>query len=119
MGTRVSDADWPPAHALVDAVREFLETDVMGATSGRTQYLARVAANVLAAVGRELGDPEAAGLAPAVAARFGADDEAGLCARIRDGSLDDRLPEVATALRDLARRRVQIANPRYLPDDDA
>ena len=36
------------------SVRDFLRQDVMGATSGRTQFLARVASNSLDIVDREL-----------------------------------------------------------------
>ena len=38
--------DRPTAAELVEAVREFLEGDVMDATNGRVRYLARVAAKV-------------------------------------------------------------------------
>lgn len=110
----MSSVDWPAPEELIDAVREFLEGDVMAGTTGRTQYLTRVAVNLLAAVARELRDDEAAGLAASVYGQLGADDEAELCRRIRAGELDDRLPEVADRLRVLARRRVEIANPRYL-----
>ena len=46
--------DAPDAAGLVEAVREFLERDVMAATEGRVQFHARVAARVLAIVEREL-----------------------------------------------------------------
>ena len=48
--------DAPDAASLVEAVREFLERDVLPATTGRVQFHARVAANVLAMVERELAD---------------------------------------------------------------
>jgi Domain of unknown function (DUF6285) len=54
-------------------VREFLTGQVMPATSGQLAFHARVAADVLAIVGRELelGPPPAGvGLADAVAARL-------------------------------------------------
>ena len=46
--------DVPSAHDLVEAVREWLERDVLAGTSGRLQFHARVAINVLAMVEREL-----------------------------------------------------------------
>lgn len=110
----MSSVDWPPPADLVDAVREFLESDVMAATTGRTQYLTRVAVNVLAAVGRELRDEGAFALQQEVLGRFGAADEAALCDLIRGGELDDRLPELGDALRPVVRRRLEISNPRYL-----
>ena len=46
--------DRPTTTELVGAVREFLERDVMAVTEGRVGFHARVAANVLAMVEREL-----------------------------------------------------------------
>ena len=63
----------PSSAELVGAVREFLEQEVMPATEGRLSFHARVAANVLAIVARELeaGEPPAgATLADQVAARL-------------------------------------------------
>jgi hypothetical protein len=63
----------PTASELLEAVREFLAGQVMPATSGQLAFHARVAANVLGIVARELelGPPRAdAGLADAVAARL-------------------------------------------------
>jgi aminoglycoside phosphotransferase (APT) family kinase protein len=47
----------PTARELLDAVRAFLTEDVMLATSGRLSFHARVAANVLGIVERELAHP--------------------------------------------------------------
>ena len=56
--------DRPTAAELVQAIREFLEHDVMAATDGRVQFHARIAGRVLAMVERELADPlTVAGLA--------------------------------------------------------
>jgi aminoglycoside phosphotransferase (APT) family kinase protein len=63
----------PTASELLEAVREFLTGQVMPATSGQLAFHARVAANVLAIVARELelGPPPAGvGPADAVAARL-------------------------------------------------
>ncbi len=46
--------DVPTAAELVEAVREYLERDVMTSTEGRVQFHARVAVNVLKMVEREL-----------------------------------------------------------------
>jgi len=63
----------PTASELLDAVREFLTGQVMPATSGQLAFHARVAANALAIVAREIElgpvQPEAE-LAEAVAARL-------------------------------------------------
>jgi hypothetical protein len=47
----------PTAREILDAVRAFLTDDVMPGTSGRLSFHARVAANMLAIVERELAQP--------------------------------------------------------------
>jgi len=114
--------DRPTAAELVQAVREFLEHDVMSATSGRVQFHARVAANALGIVERELTNGQ--GLADTererAAGLLGHDDdvrllERELAARIRDESLDDRLGEVRDHVRATVREKLLVANPGYLP----
>ena len=51
--------DRPTVRELLDAVRHFVENDVVPALDGPRQFHARVAANVLAIVGRELAGEEA------------------------------------------------------------
>ena len=63
----------PTASELLDAVREFLSDHVMPGTSGQLAFHARVAANVLGTVARELelgAPPPGGGLADEVAARL-------------------------------------------------
>lgn len=45
-------------HELLDAVQRFLDTEIVPATEGRRQFLARVAANVVRMVDRELATRE-------------------------------------------------------------
>lgn len=52
--------DRPTADELLAAVQAFLESDVMPELRGRKQFLARVAANVLAIVRREFAEEEEA-----------------------------------------------------------
>src|SRR5438552_18816152 len=59
----VSVQDRPSVSELLDAVRAFLEEDVVPALEGPRQFHARVAANVLAIVGREPAGEEASLLA--------------------------------------------------------
>lgn len=104
----------PSAPQLVEAVREYLERDVMGATTGRVQFHARVAAKVLATVEREL----AAGPAMAAAHRarllaLGCADDAALAAAIRAGELDDRMDEVTEAVAHTVAEKLAVANPTY------
>jgi ketosteroid isomerase-like protein len=92
----------PTAAELVAAVAEFLESDVRGTTEGQVNFHARVAANVLRTVEREL-----------TTGRTAAVDEAALAVAIRDGELDGRDDEVMTALRTLVYNRLEVAHPGY------
>ena len=107
--------DVPTAAQLIEAVREFVEGDVMASTEGRVRFHARVAANVLAMVQRELelGPGQAAAHRQALE-RLGVADESELAAGIREGRLDDRRDEVVDVLRQTVRAKLEVANPRYL-----
>lgn len=107
--------DAPTAAQLVEAVREWLERDVMTGTTGRLQFHARVAVNVLAMVERELavGGDQACAHADRLAA-LGVIDDAELAARIRGGALDERAAEVRDAVWASVRDKLNVANPRYL-----
>ena len=100
---------------LVEAVREFLERDVMSATDGRVQFHTRVAVNVLGMVQRELdlGPAQAAAHHERLAA-LGFADEAELAAAIRAGTVDDRYDEIKAAVAATVRDKLTVANPKYL-----
>ena len=104
----------PTAVELIEAVREFLAGDVLAATEGRVKFHARVAANALAMVEREL----VAGEGPALDHRhrletLGVHSDGELGAAIRDGHLDDRWDEVVQVVEAAVRARLDVANPRY------
>jgi hypothetical protein len=115
---------------MIDAVREFLEGDLMPTLQGRQQFHARVAVNVLGTVGRELRD--GAREADAERARLvellhveddGAEDQveelsARLAAAIRSGEIAVDDPALLDHLRTTAREDLTIANPRYAPTED-
>lgn len=106
----------PTAAELVESVREFLADQVLPATEGTTSYHARVAANVLAVVGREL----VAGARPQQRrtlqlARLGVHSESELCSVIRAGGLDE-VDELVATLAEGVLQRVRVANPGYLVD---
>ena len=110
----VNPHDVPSAQQLVEAVREWLERDVMPGTTGRMQFNARVAANVLAIVERELElGPRQASAHEARLAEFGCADDAELAARIRNGDLDDRLDDVRAAVFASVLDKLAVANPKY------
>jgi len=102
----------PTAAELVAAVADFLDNDVRAATEGQVNFHARVAANVLRVVERELLD-ESAGEVTDALLGLGFADEAQLAAAIRAGDLDDRAGDVLPALRTLVRHRLAIAHPGY------
>jgi hypothetical protein len=88
----------PTAGELLDAVREFLTDQVMPATSGQLAFHARVAANVLAIVAREL----ELGAVPTGADR----------ADLADLAVRADLADPAGLAADVA-ARLAVANPRY------
>jgi len=107
--------DLPSVTQLVEAVREWIESDLADELVGRTRFHARVAANMLAIVERELdlgvthGGQHAARLAA-----LGVGDEHELAAGIRAGDFDERAEELHAALRETVRCKLEVANPRYL-----
>ena len=126
--------DRPDARELLEAVRGFLEEQVVPALEGTRQFHARVAANVLAIVSRELASGETglrlewrrlvtlldlpavdvpengAVLTEAVRAL-----NATLAGRIRGGEADagSWRTEVVAHLRMTSEDRLAIANPKY------
>ena len=106
--------DMPDAAGLVEAVREFLERDVMTSTEGRVQFHTRVAINVLNIVYRELVD------GPAMAAahekglqQLGFSSERDLADAIRRGYVDDRLDEVSDFVHQTVHDKLAVAHPKY------
>lgn len=97
----------PTAAELVAAVADFLDNEVREATDGPVAFHARVAANVLRIVERELTDDRAA---PDL---LDYPDEAALAAAIRAGELDDRGADVLPCLRAVIRHRLAVAHPGY------
>ncbi|MGY1883777.1 MULTISPECIES: DUF6285 domain-containing protein [unclassified Blastococcus] len=109
---------FPDAREVVVAVREFLEREVMPGTTGTLSFQARVAANLLAALERELE------LGPAAQARYeqlladlGVRDETELAERIRVGDVDVADPDLAAALHAMTTDRLLVWNPQHLSDD--
>jgi Domain of unknown function (DUF6285) len=110
----VNPHDVPSTGELIEAVREWLESDVVSATDGRLQYHARVAINVLSIVERELslGAEQATKHLDRLHA-LGVADDASLAAAIRSGELDDRMEEVRSLVWATVRDKLAVANPKY------
>lgn len=109
--------DVPTAGQLVEAVKEWMERDVLAGTSGRLQFHTRVAVNALSMVEREIrfGRSQTQRHAERLGA-LGMSDDAQLADAIRSGSLDNRIDEVALAVRASVVDKVSVANPGYLAE---
>jgi len=114
------DLDLPRADELVTSVQDFLKTDVLEKTSGRTRFMARVSGNALGIVGRELalGPPGRSAEQTRLEALLGgagplSDLRRQLCERLREGeiALDD--PALTRHLRQTVVNQVAIDQPRY------
>jgi aminoglycoside phosphotransferase (APT) family kinase protein len=116
-----STLDMPRTDELVVSVRDFLRGDVMASTEGRTNFLARVAANSLDIVLRELslGPPHRAGELARLRKLFNApnDDLEALRWRLtnelRDGSMPLDKPGLAEHLRQTVVNQLAIDQPVY------
>ncbi|MBV9513206.1 MAG: nuclear transport factor 2 family protein [Mycobacteriaceae bacterium] len=102
----------PTAAELVDAVAEFLDVDVRGATGGQVNFHARVAANVLRIVEREL-ETERPSTPERGSSERPSTPEQDLISAIRGGDFDDRDDDVISALRSLVYHRLEVAHPGY------
>jgi len=115
-GSPVAPFGRPTAAELVEAVREYLEANVMERSEGGARFEARVARNALAVVERELLLGHEMATAHAYRLRdLGITDDAALAAAIRAGDFDDGWEPVASALAASARDQLLVANPSYLP----
>ncbi|MEI9889099.1 MAG: DUF6285 domain-containing protein [Rhizomicrobium sp.] len=112
--------DQPSMRELVIAVRDFLEQRAMPELKGHTAFHARVAANALGIVARELESGGATGEAERVrlAGLLGHDGtllelNRALCAAIRDGRMGLDTPGMAEHLTLTTRDKVAIDQPNY------
>jgi aminoglycoside phosphotransferase (APT) family kinase protein len=105
----------PTAGELLEAAREFLSGPVMDATEGHIRFHARVAANVVGIVERQVAlGPEHEARYAAGLADLGAASTAALCSAIRDGRFDDDSGTLYGFLATSVRDRLAVANPRHL-----
>lgn len=112
----------PRTEELVQSVALWID-QIRPTLDPRNAFLARVAANALATVGRELAqgpDAEADAVArmSALLGRAGAHAELNseLCARIRAGELTVETPGLLVALTAMARAQLAIDQPSYRPE---
>ncbi len=123
--------DRPAAPELLEALAEYLFTEVREAVPREERFRVLVAANLCAVLAREwrAGDEplredlvlfgEILGEAPAAPAGTAGFDAAVreaqemLVERLRSGAMDDRLDEIADSLRAHVRRKLAVARPGY------
>jgi aminoglycoside phosphotransferase (APT) family kinase protein len=106
--------DPPTAVELLGSVEELLRGPALEATEGLLRYQLRVAANVVAMVAREvqLGPTQAADHRQRLE-RLGVADDRALAEGIRSGAFDERLADVAGAVRAAVAAKLAVANPSY------
>jgi len=112
--------DQPSMLELVSAVREFIEQRAMPELKGHTAFHARVAANALAIVAREmeLGESSAAAEHKRLADLLGHDGtlidlNRALCGQIRAGEIDLQTPGLVDHLVATTCDKVAIDQPSY------
>jgi hypothetical protein len=108
----------PNATALIAAVRHFLEAEAAPSLSGRQAFHAKVAANVLAIVEREMHAFITRTEHEAYAPLFGQDAPAQelrrmLGDRLRDGAFDETTPGLLEALERVTLAQLAVDNPKY------
>jgi Domain of unknown function (DUF6285) len=131
--------DRPTSVELLEAAAEFVDRELVPTVEGARQFQARVVANVMRIVAREIKmeDPLVRGEVKALARLLGQDPPhlhslddlravavrmgEELTTRIRAGEADDgtRRREVLAVVRPSVEDKLRIANPRYLENDIA
>lgn len=113
-------ATMPSSTELLESVRDFMRTEVMAETAGRTQFLSRVAANSLDIVLRELQlgpdhqRRELAALEQLLSSSGSLEALRGqLALALREGSMDLNHTGLAQFLRDSVVGQIAIDQPKY------
>lgn len=110
-------AEQVEAVALVEAVADFIKS-IEGELSGRSAFHAKVAANALGIVARELVQQPQAAEQAALSAFLEHDAgldalRAELCGRLRSGQLTPETPGLLEALQAAVVAKLSVDNPRY------
>lgn len=107
----------PSITELVAAVREFLTIEVVPATEGSLSFRARVAANALSIVERELASPNGDDWFRDQLASVGAQSEDDLAQLVRTNEQPGDIANLLPVLTAITRERLRVANPAYLDGD--
>lgn len=109
--------DRPTLAELVEAVREWVDTDVRAGTEGRLSFHARVATNALRIVEREVAlEPGLTTAHRMRLAALGCTDDRMLAARIRSGELDQEAEAIRQAVAASVRDKLLVANPGWMDE---
>lgn len=110
-----SPHDRPTATELLEAVREWMERDLLSGIDGRLQFHTRVAMNIIDIVRREIElGPDQESRHRDMLAALGVSDDAELAASIRAGDYDGDLQGLLEHLRPIIEDKLRVANPKYL-----
>lgn len=107
--------DRPTAVELLEAVGEWIRRTGITGELPSNPFHARVAANMISIVERELALGERQRVDHEVRlVQLGVADDVELATAIRTGALDDRMDEVRELVWASVRDKLAVANPRYL-----
>ena len=107
--------DRPTAIELLEALREWMERDLMPGVEGRLQFHTRVAINMIDIVAREIEMGKAQEDShEQLLKSLGVASDAALVAAIKSGQYDSELVALLARLRPAIEDKVRVANPKYL-----
>jgi hypothetical protein len=107
--------DRPTASELLEALREWMEGELLPSLEGRLQFHTRVAINSLDIVRREIdlgAEQFQTHEGVLTTLGFGSDEE--LSIAIRNGDFDGSLLDLLKTLRPVVEDKVRVSNPKYL-----
>ena len=110
-----SPHDRPTASELLEALREWMENDLLPSLEGRLLFHTRVAMNSLDIVRREIDlGVEQRQTHEEVLISLGFSSDAELALAIRSGEFDSSLIELLRTLAPVVEDKVRVSNPKYL-----
>jgi hypothetical protein len=107
--------DRPTASELLEALREWMEGELLPSLEGRLQFHTRVAINSLDIVRREIDlGAEQRHTHEEILTSLGFDSDKELSSAIRNGEFDGKIFDLLASLRPIVEDKVRVSNPKYL-----